>query len=195
VAITRYDEFPFGFSWVDDSLVRTSHALAVDGRVYLVDPVDAPEALERAAALGEPAAVLQLLDRHGRDCAPLAARLGVPHLKVPRAAPPFEVVPILSWPTWHEVALWWPAHRALVVPEAIGTTPLFTAGEGDAGVHILLRLFPPGVLRDFEPEHLLVGHGTGVHGPAAAKALQHALDRSRRGLPRAVAKLPSVARR
>jgi hypothetical protein len=197
VATARYDELPFGFSWVDDNLVRTSHALAADGRVYLVDPVDDPDALTRAAALGEPAAVVQLLDRHGRDCAPIAARLGVPHLKVPEAVPdsPFEVVPVLSWPAWHEVALWWPAERALVVPEAIGTTPLFAAGEGDAGVHILLRLFPPGALRGFAPEHLLVGHGTGVHGPAAAEALRHALDRSRRDLPRAVAKLPSVARR
>ena len=77
MATARYDEFPFGFSWVDDTLVRTSHALAANGRVYLVDPVDDPDALARAAALGEPAAVVQLLDRHGRDCAPIAARLGI----------------------------------------------------------------------------------------------------------------------
>jgi hypothetical protein len=45
--------------------------------VWLVDPVDVPEAIERARSLGEPAAVLQLLDRHGRGCAAVAERLGV----------------------------------------------------------------------------------------------------------------------
>lgn len=57
---------------------RASHALAVEGRVWLVDPVDAPELEARIRLLGEPAGVVQLLDRHGRDCAAWAARLGVP---------------------------------------------------------------------------------------------------------------------
>jgi hypothetical protein len=87
-SIKSYDEFPFGFSWVlDEPLERTSHALVADGRVWLVDPVDVPEAMERATALGEPAAVLQLLDRHNRDCAAVAERLGVLHVKVPDVIP------------------------------------------------------------------------------------------------------------
>ena len=47
------------------------------------------------AALGEPAGVVQLLDRHNRDCAAVAAELGVPHLVVPDAVPdsPFEAIP------------------------------------------------------------------------------------------------------
>ena len=53
--------------------------------MWLVDPVAFDEALDRAAGLGEIAGVLQLLDRHNRDCAPLAERFGVPHLKVPDA--------------------------------------------------------------------------------------------------------------
>src|SRR5438874_2495123 len=62
-----YEELPFGLTWVvDEPMRRTSHALADDGRVWFVDPVAEPEALERARALGEVAGVLQLLDGHGR---------------------------------------------------------------------------------------------------------------------------------
>ena len=72
-------EHPLGVTWViDDPLLRASHALVDEGRVWLVDPVDAPEALERAAALGEPAGVLQLFVAHPRDGAAIAKRLGVP---------------------------------------------------------------------------------------------------------------------
>lgn len=188
-----------GFSWiVDEPMTRTSHALAADGRVWLVDPVDWPEAVDRARALGEPAAVLQLLDRHNRDSASVALRLGVPHLVVPRALPstPFAVVEVARRPWWNEVALWWEAERTLVVAEAIGTNRLFTAGRGPAGVHLLLRLFPPRrALAGFEPADLLVGHGPGIHGRAAAEALRFALGDSRRGLPAALARLPSTARR
>jgi hypothetical protein len=35
------------------------------------------------------------------------------------------------------------------------------------------------MLRAYAPEHLLVGHGEGVHGPEASAALQQALSRSR----------------
>lgn len=45
--------------------------------MWLFNPVDVPEAIERARSLGEPAAVLQLLDRHGCGCAAVAERLGV----------------------------------------------------------------------------------------------------------------------
>ncbi|HEV2076205.1 MAG TPA: hypothetical protein VGR10_08185, partial [Thermoleophilaceae bacterium] len=67
------EEHDLGLSWVvEEAMERASHALADAGRVWLVDPVDVPEATERALALGRPAAVLQLLDRHPRDCAALA---------------------------------------------------------------------------------------------------------------------------
>ena len=83
-------------------------AMAADGRVWLVDPVDGPGLEERVRALGEPAGVLQLVDRHPRDCAVLAARLGVEHLRVPAAGvagSPFQVRRILDVPWWREVAL------------------------------------------------------------------------------------------
>src|SRR3954451_4057767 len=91
-------EFALGLTWqIDEAAMRTSHALLADGRVWLVDPVDQPEAMERVAALGEPAAVVQLIDRHNRDCASIAQRLGVPHLRMPDAVPdsPFEAFPVL----------------------------------------------------------------------------------------------------
>ena len=90
---------------------------------------------------------------------------------------PFEVVTVVDLPKWREKALWWPALDALVVAEAVGTGPMF--GE-PAGIHILLRLKPPGVLRDHDPRHLLVGHGPGVHGAAAKQALEHAPPVARR---------------
>jgi hypothetical protein len=194
---THFDEHPLGLSWtIDETMARTSHALVHAGRVWFVDPVADPEALRRAEALGEPAAVLQLLDRHGRDGATLAARLGVPYLRMPDAVPntPFEVVKVVDVPRWHERALWWPEHRALVVAEAVGTARFYRFGPAPAGMHLLLRLTPPGALRRFEPEHLLPGHGEPVHGPAAATGLRAAYDRSRRDLPRVVRALPAMLR-
>jgi hypothetical protein len=193
----KLDSFDCGFSWAPDELLRrTSHALATSAGVWLIDPVDVPAALERATALGKPAGVLQLFDRHRRDCAAIAARLGVPHLRLPAAVPgsPFEVVPVLKRPLWHEVALWWPEARVLVVAELIGTNATYALSGGPAGVHGLLRLAPPGALRDFAPEHLLVGHGRGLHGPAATEALAGAYARARRDLPGLAGMLSAMAR-
>jgi len=192
-----FETHPFGLSWtVREAMTRTSHALVDDGRVWLVDPVDEPEALGRVAALGTPAGVLQLLDRHRRDCAAIAARLSVPHLENPSEIPgaPFEALPVLRLPKWKETALWWPERRVLVVAETVGTNPLWAAGSGPAGVHPMLRLLPPGRLRGIQPEHLLVGHGEGVHGGAAAAGLEGAYRRSRRDLPSLAARLPAMIR-
>ena len=192
----NFDSFEGGFSWFpDEQLTRTSHALATDAGVWLIDPLDVPGALERAAALGDPAGVLQLFDRHERDCAKIAARLQVPHLRLPAVAGgPFAIVPVLKLPRWHEVALWWPERRVLVVAEAIGTNSFYALGRGPAGVHPLLRLRPPGALRGYEPDHLLVGHGSGIHGPAAAAALERAYARTRRDLPALAGMLSAAAR-
>jgi hypothetical protein len=182
-----------GLSWtMDEAMLRTSHALAADGRVWLIDPVEDERALRDAAALGEPAAVVQLLDRHGRDGAAIAARLGVPHLRLPAAVPdsPFQVLRVVDVPRWQERALWWPEARALVVAEAVGTGPVYTLGAAPAGMHVLLRPWPPSGLRGFWPEHLLPGHGPPLHGREAAEGLRAAHDRARRDLVR----LPRLAR-
>jgi hypothetical protein len=108
--------------------------------------------------------VLQLLDRHDRDCADVAAQLGVPHLRVPdRVDAPLEIVRVVNVPLWHERALWWPARRVLVVADALGTVGYFTPRGATLGLHPLFRLFPPKRrLGRLEPDVVLVGHGEGV---------------------------------
>jgi hypothetical protein len=194
VKIAFCDETDFGFGWIAAEpplLQRASHALAADGKVWLVDPVDGPGLEERVRALGEPAAVLQLVDRHPRDCAVLAKRLGVPHLRLPFGGvpgSPFEVRKVLNVPGWREVALWWEAERVLVCTEALGTVPYFRAPDELLGVHPFLRLYQPGGLRDMArgltPGHVLVGHGEGVHGEWVADALVQAVRGARRATPR-----------
>ena len=135
--------------------------------------------------LGEPAAVLQLLARHNRNCAAVAERLGVLHVKVPDTIPgsPFEAIPALR-----------PSRLAgvgAVVARAArpgggrggGYGPAYTGGLAPVGMHIFLRATPPGRIRGRQPEHLLVGHGSGVHGAEAATGLEQAYERSRGDLP------------
>jgi hypothetical protein len=186
-----------GFGWIaDEAATRTSHALVVDGRMWLVDALDWPEAIDRAGSLGTPTGVIQLLDRHHRDCAALAARLGVPHLVAPDevAGSPFECVSIMRRRRWREAALWWPEARTLVCADALGSNRFFTAGRAPLGVHLFLRLTPPKALDAFEPDHVLVGHGEGVHSEATT-ALRDALRTSRRSLPGLVVRLPFAGRR
>jgi hypothetical protein len=188
---------PDGFGWiVEEAMTRTSHALAADGRVWLVDPLDWPDAIFRALALGEPAGVIQLLDRHNRDCAALATRLDVRHVVAPDELPgsPFTFLPVRRRRRWRESALWWPAARTLVTADALATNRFFTAGRSPLAVHVLLRLTPPTQLGELDPERILVGHGEGIVGDGAAEALHGALASSRRGLPGALLRLPFAGR-
>lgn len=179
-------------SWLPDPaevMQRACHALLLGGAVWVIDPVDVAGLDERLAAVGEPAAVVQLLDRHNRDCAALATRLGVPHHRLPFdgvEGAPFEPLPLIRNRLWNELALRAPAERALVVPEAVGTAPYFRAGDEPIGIHPMLRLLPPRKLGACEPVHLLTGHGAGMHGPGTAAALRDCLDGSRRRLPQAL---------
>jgi hypothetical protein len=186
------DEIEDGIGWVEDARMRrTGHALAVDGRVWLVDPFEMEGLEERVRALGEPAGVIQLLDRHGRDCASLAWKLGVPHHVVPRTLPetPFTFLPVSSWRLWQEVALWWPERRILVAADVLGTIPFHRAGAEPIGVHPFLRLFPPRALQGLGVEHVLVGHGEGRHGDTTAAEVDDALVHARRRIPRWLAGL------
>ena len=193
------DEFDAGFGWREPeaSLVeRTSHALASGGRVWIVDAVGAPGVVERVRSLGEPAGVIQLLDRHERDCAELAAKLAVPHHRVPLTGvpgSPFELVRIANLPGWREAALWWPSERTLVCADALGTVGYFLAPGERLGVHPLLRLTPPRRLGHLRPERILVGHGEGVDEGAPA-ALADALATARRRIPRVLVGLVKSGR-
>src|SRR5215207_10022187 len=93
--IRELAEHPLGLTWVvDDRGERASHALAHDGRVWLVDVLDVPEPMERAVALGRVVAVLQLFVAHDRDGAAVAKRLNVPFVKLPDYVrdSPFSVI-------------------------------------------------------------------------------------------------------
>jgi hypothetical protein len=183
------DEIDAGFGWqVDERMQRTSHALAGDDGVWIFDPIAWLPALERIAALGTPAGVIQLLDRHERDSAEVAAHFGVPHYRVPVRGVPdstVEVVPVASSRFWTEIAVWMPRLQALVCADALGTAPYFRAGDERLSVHPVLRLKPPRMLGRYEPQHVLCGHGAGVHGPETTEALREALSTARRRLPRA----------
>jgi hypothetical protein len=173
------DEGEGTLGWVvDEFMERCSHALAADGRVWLVDPLDGNGVEERVRALGEPAGVLQLLDRHGRDCAALAARLGVPHHRLALGDAPFEAIQLSNWRRSRELALWWPERRVLVCADALGTARYFRGPGERLAVHPLLRLTPPRRLAGLEPERVLVGHGTGAGGRELDGALSGARVRA-----------------
>jgi len=143
---------------------------------------------DRIRALGEPAGVLVLLSHHQRDSRAFAERLGVPIHETPFegvAGTPFEFRRIRRWPRWREVALWWPETQTLVAADVLGTLGYFGP---PLGVHPVYRLTPPrSALAGITPEHVLVGHGEGVHGPEAAPALAHALATARTGFPSLIA--------
>lgn len=178
------DEFEAGFGWQADApefLERTSHAVASEGKVWLFDAIDVAGLDDRVRTLGEPAGVVQLLDRHGRDCAAVAERLGIPRSIT---GPAFSTIHLVRLPGWRESAAFFPKERALVVGDALGTASYFRAPGERLAVHPLLRLSPPRKLGGLAPRHLLCGHGEGIHDPEAAQALEEALHTSRRRIPR-----------
>jgi hypothetical protein len=164
--------------WVEDEFMeRASHALITQTGAWLIDPVDNP----RVGELQDVAGVLQLLDRHNRDCAEIAQRLGVAHVTLPEdPIPPFTFIDISK----HEVALWWDEKRLLMCAEALGTARYFRAGNERLAVHPLLRWRPPRL--DVHPDAILCGHGHGVFDDADA-ALREALSTSRRRIPQQLA--------
>jgi hypothetical protein len=196
MATRLIDRTPIGITWViDEPMARACHAIAADGSVWIIDPVDDPEVLAEVAGLGEPAAVVQLLDRHNRDSAAIADRLGVDLIRLPETldGSPFEVIDVIDSPIWKEKALWWQEEQVLVVAEAVGTNRFYRPGSAGAGIHLGLRLAPPRkALGSYLPQHLLMGHGGPIHGHQATLALQEAMDRSRRDFPAALVGAPAA---
>ena len=183
------DELPFALGWIAPRpalMERASHALSTDAGVYVIDPVDVPDAEARVRALGEPAGVIQLLDRHERDGQSFADRLGVPLHRLPFGGvpdSPFQMIRVLETPWWKEVALWWPERRVLVVADALGSAGYYRAPGERIGVSPVLRPLPPRRLSSVEPHHVLFGHGTGIHGHDAAAAVQAAISGSLGRMP------------
>jgi hypothetical protein len=179
------DRFPEGLSWRpagEGFMRRSSHALLIEGGVWLVDPVDAAGLDAELAALGDPAGVVITIARHRRDAESLAERFGVevwahhalgdvrvrPRLRrfedrLPGA--PLEWISLRGHRTralWREVALVWPERRLAVVGESVGTAPYFLMADERLGLHPLRRTSPPAELAGLDVERLLVGHGDGL---------------------------------
>jgi hypothetical protein len=185
VRVRFCDELEGVFGWVvDEFMERCSHALVTNGRVWLIDPLAADGVEERVRSAGEPAGVIQLIDRHNRDCAEVAERLGVPCHVVPLdPVGPFTFVSIRSGRTWKEVALWWPARRVLACGDALGTAPYYRSRADRLAVHPFLRLRPPRrQLQGLAPATILCGHGECV-ADGAAEALREALRTARWRIP------------
>jgi hypothetical protein len=192
---TSVNRHALGLTWVESTgMQRSAHALRDGDRVWFVDPFEDEVALAAAAELGRPAGVIQLLDRHNRDCSEIAQRLEVERHRVPGSLPdsPFEIVSVARRRWWHEVALWWGQQQALVVAEAVGTAPVFALGRR-LGVHPMLRLTPPRVLATHRPERLFVGHGPPLES-GASTALDEALSNARGDIPQLALRLPSLLR-
>ena len=204
-AMTVIDEVPgIAFGWLAPTpafMQRASHAIAADGQVWVVDAVYDAAMLARVRDLGAPAGVVQQLDRHPRDCARVADELDVPLYVLPEQAPadaPFEVIPVISSRVarWHEIALWFSDVGVLSVAEAVGGAPYFCAPGDAMGPHPALRLFaPPRRLAGIGCDHVLFGHGPGVHGPDTAHQLSEAIRSSRRATPRWALGLAGIGRR
>ncbi len=115
-------------AWIahpDERTQRASVALAVEGGCLLFDAVDAEGLDDTLAGIGQVLGVCQLLDRHGRDGAALAARHGAARLtpselRRSTAYPEIETREIYRARRWRETAVWLPARRLLIVPEAVG---------------------------------------------------------------------------
>jgi hypothetical protein len=186
------DELDGAFGWIaaDERMRRCSHALVADGGVWVIDPVDAEGVAERIRGAGDPAGVIQLLDRHNRDSRALAERLDLPHHEVPVElipGAPFEFLLVRKGWAWKEVALWWPERRVLVCADALGTAPFFLGRGERLGVHPVLRVIPPRRrLGNVQPEVVLCGHGEGILS-GAAPLFHEALSTARRRIPSVLA--------
>jgi len=190
------DQFDGNVGWIaypDEVMQRASHALVVDSSgsaasdLWLVDPVDADGLDDYLAEHGEVAGVAVLLDRHKRDAETIARRhdvsvwvpsfmdgvagdIGAPveRFQYELDDTGFAAHKVVNNRFWQEALLYNEDEKILVIPEAVGTTEYFTAGEEPLGVHPALRLKPPTTLARLDPEHTLVGHGAGIHDDAAA---------------------------
>lgn len=183
------DEFDFGFTWIHPEppwMERASHAISIDGSVWIIEPVRGFGVLDRIRSLGEPTGVLQLLGRHARDCSFFAEELAVPLYVIPRGdvpGLPLKTIDVARFPGWRESGLWWPEQATLVIAEAIGTAPHYLAGSERLAAHPFLRLRPPRKLAQYEATRLLVGHGAGIEGDSVPFLIEEALSTARRQIP------------
>ncbi|MFC6716946.1 hypothetical protein ACFQGT_16170 [Natrialbaceae archaeon GCM10025810] len=205
------DRFDRGVGWIahpEEHMRRASHALEVDGEVWVFDPVDAEGVDDLFAEFGDVRGVVVLFNNHTRDAAAIAERHDVPvylpdffegvaeeldpETPVGRFGAELldtglETRVVRNNRLWQEAALFDPDDGTLLVGETVGTVEYFRAGSERLGVHPMQRLFPPREAFDgLDPERILVGHGGGIFWNADV-ALERALSNARKRLPRAYA--------
>lgn len=215
--LQEIDRWRDGRGWMahpEETTRRASHAIRDENdRVWLFDPLDAPDVDDLVAELGEVAGVAVFSNYHARDAGRIAERHGVAvHLPksmtrvASRIDAPierygavlgntnstelgdsgFQVRVRTPLPGWRESVAYRPSDGTLYVPDLLGTAPPYTVGEEDLGVYLFRRPAPPrSLFSGLETERLLVGHGEGVFDDAA-QTLSRALDRARPGFPRAL---------
>jgi hypothetical protein len=195
------DRFEGGVGWIaypDEKMRRASHAVESAGELWVFDPVDADGVdgllAEYDADVG---GVAVGLDRHTRDASAIANRhdvavhvpswmtgvvrdLEAPIERFDDELAGFAVNRLVDNPFWQEAVFY--DGETLLVPEAVGTSPVFRAASEALGVHPMLRLLPPRSLRQYDPERLLVGHGEGVFEDVS-RTLREAIDGSRAKAP------------
>ncbi|MFB6186118.1 MAG: hypothetical protein ABEI86_04525 [Halobacteriaceae archaeon] len=205
------DEWDRGWGWIADpseTIRRASHALSINGEVWLLDPVDFDGLDELLANSGRVAGIVIQLDRHKRDADRIAQRHDVPiyiHEIMDSIATAFdaevnqfaetlpgtgfEAIPLVNNRFWREIALFNDNTDTLIIPETVGTLEFFCVGSERLGVSPVLRFFPPKQqLMGLDPNRVLVGHGEGILTDAST-ALSQALQYSRRNAPRLYLKL------
>lgn len=182
------------FAWMlgpVDPMSRACSAVVLDAGTVLVDPIDADGLDAQLAGLPAVIGVVTLLDRHQRDAAAIAERLGVPRL-TPTALggqglrlDGVQERAVIARRGWREALMWLPDRRLLVCTETLGTAGFDLARRGDPlGMHPFARPFPPrAAFRGIEPAAIAVGHGPPLTVDAAA-ALRRVLARARLQLPR-----------
>lgn len=198
----------------DEQMQRASHALTVEGDVWLFDPLDAHGLDEELASLGIVAGIVLLSNRHGRDADHLAQRHDVSiHVpgwfdahKIDFEAPVetfndeldetgFEV----CWRIdrfLQEGALLHPGRKTLLVGDSLMTAGVLTGKDGRLALGLpLMRLWPPQVdPESLDVERVLVSHGKPVFDDAQV-ALEQALAMEHRGRFSAILlNVPTLAR-
>jgi hypothetical protein len=167
----------------------------------VIDPVDLSGLDDALSAIGPVLGVVTLLDRHQRDAAVVATRLGVERM-LPAVlggglhVDGVEERTVIDRRSWHESLLWLPDRRLLVCAETLATADPFLAHARDRlGMHPLARIrVPRRAFAGLDPLVIAVGHGPPLRD-GASPALRRTLDTARLSLPRHLARLaPAVVR-
>src|SRR3954449_4264137 len=121
-----------------DPAMRASCALVLGAGTLVVDPVDRDGLDALLSGLPSVIGVVTLLDRHQRDAAVVAERLGAPRLTPVAlggsgvAVDGVEERSVFERRRWREALLWLPDRRLLVCAETLGEASLGLARHGDA---------------------------------------------------------------